>query len=78
MLVFIVQGITLVDLVDFAHHVDDVIEGNVNEPKPICIFGSLGMFQIECYDSEMGKRYEGAQALAMFIDEAKTKWPKQA
>ena len=64
MKVFVAYGL---DYKEFAEMVDMAINSNPNNERPY-IMGSTDMFEFECFDSELGKMYTGAEAIAMFID----------
>lgn len=62
MVVFLVQGMDYDDLINLADKVLDTSDG-----KPFMI-GTTGSLEIECFDSEMGKTYKGASAMAMLLE----------
>ncbi len=63
MVVFLVQGI---DYDGLMRLVDSSIVA-ASDGLPFMI-GSIDGLEVECFDSEMGKTYEGAAALAMIIE----------
>lgn len=64
MVVFAVKGL---DYSKFLEVIDKTINSNPNNERPF-IMGSIEMFEIECFNSELGKMCKGAEAIAMFID----------